>query len=185
MPRKKPVVHKLAVAAVVCQTCSANEAKREATMISPTTYKDNHWSALASAVFFVGYLLFGKKIRQSVANTSYSVVIYLTASLFFGATALLQNYQFTDYPGTTWLAIGASILLPTLLGHALFTYLMKFMNINLMTCGKLIEPAISSITAYFLFAEHLSDNTVVAFFLMSTAIVILFYPVIRQSLLDR
>jgi drug/metabolite transporter (DMT)-like permease len=143
------------------------------------------WSALASAVFFVGYLLFGKKIRQSVANTSYSVVIYLTASLFFGATALLQNYQFTDYPTTTWLAIGASILLPTLLGHALFTYLMKFMNINLMTCGKLIEPAISSITAYFLFAESLNDNTVVAFFLMSTAIIILFYPVIRQSLLDR
>lgn len=139
------------------------------------------WAALASAVFFVGYLLSGKKIRQNIANTSYSMVIYFTASLFFALTAWLQSYQFTDYPTTTWLAIGASILLPTLLGHALFTYLMKFMNINLMTCGKLIEPAISSITAYFLFAEHLHDNTVLAFFLMSGAVVVLFYPVIRKS----
>lgn len=134
------------------------------------------FSALISAIFFTVYLLTGKKVRSQFANTEYSSIIYLIASLCFGLFGLSKGIQFTNYGTQTWIAIGASIILPTLLGHALFTYLMKFMNVNLMTCGKLIEPAISSAIAFLLFQEKLKTNTLVAFFLTSIAVLFLFLP---------
>lgn len=134
------------------------------------------FSALISAIFFTVYLLTGKKVRSHFANTEYSSIIYFVASLCFGLFGLSQGIQFTNYGLQTWLSIGASIILPTLLGHALFTYLMKFMNVNLMTCGKLIEPAISSAIAFLLFHEELKSNTLLAFLLTSIAVLFLFLP---------
>ncbi len=134
------------------------------------------FSALISAVFFTGYLLTGKKVRVQLANTEFSSIIYFVAALCFGLFGFSKSIDFIHYPLQTWLAILASIILPTLLGHALFTYLMKFMNVNMMTCGKLIEPAISSGVAFILFQEELKLNTIYAFILTSAAVLFLFLP---------
>lgn len=133
-------------------------------------------SALASALFFSGYLLTAKRSRMSFGNSTYSCLLYILTALFFGISGWSQGLDFLHYPLKTWVAIGGTVLLPTLLGHALFSYLMQFMNLNLMTCGKLIEPVISALTAYFIFAEAPGLHTYIAFILTAIGILILFFP---------
>lgn len=133
-------------------------------------------SALFSAVFYSIYVLFGKKARQSVSNFSYSVVIYFIAAILFGLAGVSKGVNMVDWPLRSWLGIAGTIILPTFLGHFLFGYLLKHMNVNLMTCGKLMEPILSSILAYFIFSEAIKPQAIVAFAFTSTAVLILFFP---------
>lgn len=133
-------------------------------------------SALISGFLYASYILSAKRSRKLISNSSYSSILFLLTGLIFGAIAFLKNLNFTQYPTQTWLAILGTVILPTLLGHALFSYLINKMNISLMTCGKLIEPIISSFSAYFLFKETPTSGSYFAFFLTSLSVLILFFP---------
>lgn len=132
--------------------------------------------ALLSSILFSAFLLTGKKARQKTDNLSYSAVIYLGSSILFALTALIGGRSFVDYGTETWLSIAGLVILPTFLGHALFTWLMASMNINLMSCGKLVEPILSAIAAYFAFGEQLRRESFTAFVFTAAAIIVLFSP---------
>lgn len=140
------------------------------------THVSGDVSALISAILFSGYLLSTKKARRSFSNATFSCLLYFFTSLFFGFSGLAKSLNFTDYPAITWWSIAGTVLLPTLLGHAVMSYLMNSMNLNLMTCGKLIEPVLSAVAAYFIFSEIPSPRTALAFALTATAVFILFFP---------
>jgi drug/metabolite transporter (DMT)-like permease len=108
-------------------------------------------ASLFSAILYSGYLLTGRRVRSKFSN-------------------------FFNHPAITWWAILGTIVFPTLLGHAIFTYLLKEMNINLMSCGKLIEPVLSSIAAWLLFNEELKNHTFIAFAFTASSILIMFVP---------
>lgn len=133
-------------------------------------------SALFSAIFFSGYLLASKKARLHMNTEQFTGSIYLWASALFLIFGLSQGVRMTDYPDWTWMAIAAHILFPTLLGHVLFTHLLKYFNINWMSCGKLLEPGFSALIAYFAFRETLRPETSFAFVFFAISVVILFSP---------
>lgn len=143
-------------------------------------------SALASAFLFAIYLITGKKARLKMSNSSYAILQYGICGFFFLLTSLLTGKNFIEgYSMISWLSVAGLILVPTFLGHFLFSSVMNRMNLAVMTCGKLIEPIFASFIAYFLFAEEVSMMTYVAFFLTSLAIINLFWPQIRTSLYDQ
>lgn len=133
-------------------------------------------SAVASAAFFAGYLLTGKGARRQLSNGTYTVVMYFTTGLLFGLAGALQQMDFIHWPSNTWLGIAGTILLPTLLGHALFSWLMNSMNINLMTCGKIVEPVMAAAIAWLAFGEEVTLAAASSFILTGVAVVVLFFP---------
>ena len=135
-----------------------------------------NWSALVSAAFYSGYILSGNRARQDLPNLSYTWLVYLIAAILFFLTGTIRHISWTTYPQITWFAILGTVIFPTLLGHALITYLLKFININWLSCGKLTEPAMSAFIAYLLFSEIPSKETYLAFALTGAAILILFVP---------
>ncbi len=132
--------------------------------------------ALISGAFYSAYILTGKKARQHISTSLYGGINYTLVGLLFLITGLGKSLEWTHYPSTTWIAIGALIVIPTLLGHALFSFLLSHLNVNSMSCGKLIEPIIASVMAFLLFGENLSQQAIPAFFLTATAVLILFFP---------
>ncbi len=134
-------------------------------------------AALVSAALFSGYLITGKKARMTLPNSDYTFIAYLITAILFGGSALAQSANFTDYGSMTWLAILLSVVFPTLMGHVLFSYLMKRMNLNFMSCGKLLEPALSAVMAYLIFHEELTASAIWAFAFAALAVLILFLPV--------
>ncbi|HPI41401.1 MAG TPA: DMT family transporter, partial [Pseudobdellovibrionaceae bacterium] len=82
-------------------------------------------SALLSAFLFAVYALISKHVRKNVDNLVFAATVYLITSLCFGLNGLSQQQNFWGYSTTDLITLAASILIPTLLGHALFTYLLN------------------------------------------------------------
>jgi len=132
--------------------------------------------AIVAAVFYAAYLIAVKKNSSKFSNLNSTIWMYLSTALCFLITIIFQGHSFTNYPSNTWLGILGLILLPSLCGHFLFTWLLGKLNINLMSCGKLLEPPLSVLTAYFLFLQPLNLSHLQAFIFSAASLLILFWP---------
>ncbi|WP_409477675.1 DMT family transporter [Pseudobdellovibrio sp. HCB154] len=137
-------------------------------------------AALVSAFFYALYMLTSKKARLHMANNDFSLIQYSTCALMFAIAVLSTDAPMTGFDAISWWSVLGLIIFPTFLGHMSFTYLVKHMNLGLMSCGKLIEPIIATIFAYFLFNEHLGSNAIYAFILTGVSVLILFWPTINK-----
>ncbi len=142
--------------------------------------RSGDFAALLSALFFSGYILTGKKSRHSMSTEQYTWIIYLMTAVFFGGAGLIKGVEWLDYPLKTWLAIAATVIFPTLLGHVLITHLLQYFNINFLSCGKLAEPIMSAIVAYFVFGELLNTKIVLAFSCTAIGVGALVYPYLKS-----
>ncbi|MBC7753892.1 MAG: DMT family transporter [Moraxellaceae bacterium] len=140
-------------------------------------------SALISALFYAAYMLSGKKARQSFSNQVYSTYQFMTCAVFFLLASLLSNHSFIEgYTSISWLAVMGLVILPTFLGHFILNHLVNSINLAVLSCGKLIEPILASIMAYFIFQESLTSSFYVPFALTSVSVMILFWPQIKNFL---
>jgi drug/metabolite transporter (DMT)-like permease len=136
---------------------------------------DGKVAALVSGALYSLYILSGKKARLEIENSQLTLLVYTITALLFLGSALYVGLPMTDYPSHSWVAIGLLIVVPTFCGHWIFTYLLKHMNINFMSSGKLAEPALAAVTAFFVFGETLNSNTIIAFGFTLVAILVLIF----------
>ncbi len=132
-------------------------------------------AALASGALYSIYALLSKRSRKAMNNWNFSIGIYFVCALCFLATAQTMSTPLAGYSSGAWLALLGTIFIPTFLGHSLFSYLMNHLNINWMSCGKLLEPTISAFVAFLVFRELVNIDTVLAFFFTSAAVLFLFF----------
>ncbi len=132
--------------------------------------------ALLSAVFFSCYMLTGKSARLHYTNWVYASGQYIVCAILFLAVALINQEHFLGYDEMSWIAVAGLVLVPTFFGHFISTYLVGYLDLNLMSFGKLIEPVMAAGIAYFIFHEKLTEQAIVAFILTGLALLVLFVP---------
>lgn len=137
-------------------------------------------SALVSAFFYAAYMLTSKKARLHMENSDFSFIQYGTCAALFLIFALATQAPMTGFDAVSWWSVLGLIILPTFLGHMTFTFLVKNMNLGIMSCGKLIEPIFATIFAYFIFGEHLGRHAIYAFILTGVSVFILFWPTFQK-----
>lgn len=130
-------------------------------------------AAFGAALFYSLYLLSGQQVRTQISNPVFTASIYGITCLCFLLTTAARGVDFFNYPAITWYSVAGLIIIPTLLGHTLLTYLLKHFNINWLSIGKLGEPVIASITAFALFDQKLGWVSVTAFTLTGASLLIL------------
>jgi drug/metabolite transporter (DMT)-like permease len=140
-------------------------------------------ASLLSAILFAGYMLSGKKARRHFDNELYAFGQYLICAVCFAICIGFTEHPLAGYDTVSWVAVAGLVLMPTFFGHFTFTYLVHFMDLSTMTCGKLIEPVIASLIAVFLFSEKLSAQAPFAFILTSAAVLLLFVPQLYKQLI--
>lgn len=133
-------------------------------------------SSFFSAILYALYMLTGKKARIYFDNKFYAFLQYAVCGLCFLLLTLQNGTPLTGYDNISWLALLGLIALPTFFGHFSLTYLVQYMNLSVMTCGKLIEPVMASIIAAIVFKESLSENAPIAFLMTALAVLLLFSP---------
>ncbi len=138
--------------------------------------------ALISAFAYAAYMLTSKKARISLQNSEYALIQYSLTALCFGAVCVYNQPQMINYSAISWVSVLGLVLLPTFLGHFALTYLVQFMPLAPMTCGKLLEPIIASVMAWFLFHEKLGANAYLAFSFTGLSVVLLFWPQLKKYL---
>lgn len=142
-------------------------------------------SAVFSAITYSFYILTSRKARQDQNNLTFSAKLFAVTGILFLILMLYKTPTVSEtwnLPVNSWLAILGTILIPTYLGHFVFIYLLKHLDINWMSCGKMLEPAMSAATAYIFFQEKVTSSTMLAFMCTLLATVFLiFSPKEKQS----
>ena len=130
-------------------------------------------SAFASALFFAVYFLLSQKCRKTLTNSFFSGMMYLFCAAFFFIIMAINQSNWVHYPQNTWLGILGQVIFSTLLGHAMISYLMKHLDVTWMATGKLSEPIMAALIAYWTFGETISVYGSFAFVLTGASLFLL------------
>lgn len=109
--------------------------------------------ALLGAVTVTAYWLIGQYVRQNISLFAYTLVVYTITSLLLVGYDLVFGYNLTGYPLTDWGWFFCLALVPTLLGHSIFNWIIKWLNTTTISMGILGEPVGTAILAYFILGE--------------------------------
>ncbi|NQU68796.1 MAG: DMT family transporter [Candidatus Marinimicrobia bacterium] len=110
-------------------------------------------SALTSSFWISITYLITEKVRRTTGTLSYSRSLYLWAAVLLFVTALIFDtsvFSFTSMEFTGLLLIG---LIPTVFGHSLLYYSLRFVSPSIVASVPLGEPVIASVLAMMIFNE--------------------------------
>lgn len=109
--------------------------------------------ALLGAVTVTGYWLVGQYVRQHMSSFSYTLVVYSATSVILVTYDLALGYPLVGYPAQDWGWFFCLALFPTLLGHSIFNWVIKWLSTTTISMGILGEPIGTAILAYFILGE--------------------------------
>jgi drug/metabolite transporter (DMT)-like permease len=92
-------------------------------------------AALAGAV----YTAAGERVRSTTSTTTYTAVCYGVCTGLLLVVCLAGRVPLSGYPTTAWLAIGALVIGPQLLGHSMFSYALRRVSATTVSVLYLLE----------------------------------------------
>lgn len=133
-------------------------------------------AGLASAATFSGYILCGRTVRRRLDNAVFAAAASGVCAVLFLGCGAAKGSAWTGYPPSFWAAVLALAVVVSIGGHALFTHLLETFDVNVLSCAKLLEPALAAVTARVLFGEALSWRTAWAFSFVAASVLVLLLP---------
>jgi drug/metabolite transporter (DMT)-like permease len=112
--------------------------------------------ALLGAATVTGYFLIGQYVRKAMSLSAYTLIVYTVTSLFLVGYDLLLGIPLTGYPWADWGWFFCLALFPTLLGHSIFNWAIKWLSTSTISMSILGEPVGTAILAYFILGEVLN-----------------------------
>ena len=129
--------------------------------------------ALMGAFFVSFYLIFGKiSQQQGLKISSYSVIVYTTASILLFPLPFIFGSGYTNYPYPVYFYVALMALFSQLIGHTSINWSVRWLPPTLVTLAILFEPIGASFLGFILFQEIPSSLVLIG------AIIILFGVII-------
>lgn len=117
--------------------------------------------ALAASLFAASYLFIGRSLRKKVDYFSYIYVVYTYAALFLGLFVLIRGLPFRGYGQINYLYFLGLALGPTLIGHSVLNYSVRFVPTTIVSLSILGEPIFTTILAWWILGEGITMVTVI------------------------
>ena len=109
--------------------------------------------ALAGAACMAVYTMIGKVCRKQLTTTSYTFLVYCSASFTVAAILLCTHTPLAGYEPVNWAAALGMAVFCTLLGHSVFSWGLKYESAAFISTVKLLEPVFAGILGLLLFGE--------------------------------
>lgn len=109
--------------------------------------------ALCSAFCMAVYTMIGSVCRKRISTTAYTFLVYLTATVTVTIVTLASGVPLTGYAPLNWLTALGLAVFPTLLGHSVFSWGLKYLPAAFISTAKLLEPVLASMLGWILFRE--------------------------------
>lgn len=135
--------------------------------VSGTALKGDFLSLLGTIAVAI-HMLLGQSLRSGLSAFSYNFWVFFVAASSLAIYNLANGHAFGGYAASEWGIFLLLAIVPTLFGHYLFNWLLKYMNATTVSMGVLGEPVFSSLLAWMLLGESLSALQ------MSAGVVIIF-----------
>jgi len=138
------------------QSCSVQSGYLQCPPFGEFIQADNFTGnllALVGAWMATGYMLIGRRLRSSLALTSYIYVVYGVAAVTLLAMVAITGEKMVGYPSQSYLYCLALALIPQLLGHSSYNWALKYLSAVYVSVSLLGEPIGSTIMALLILKE--------------------------------
>jgi drug/metabolite transporter (DMT)-like permease len=126
--------------------------------------------AFLGAVAVTGYLLIGRQVRQRMSAIAYSVVVYSAATVALLIAALAWGSPLTGFaPGNWWVFVALAVF-PTIFGHTLFNWALKYLPASVISVNILGEPVGATLLAWLIWGTAPGPVTLLGGFLLLVGI---------------
>ncbi len=109
--------------------------------------------ALMGAIFAAVYLIIGRRLRANLDNLSYIFPVYSIAAIVLLIMSLYSGENLSDYSLNTWLIFLLLALIPTIVGHSLYNWLLKYVPAHMVAMTILGEPIGATLLAILFFSQ--------------------------------
>jgi drug/metabolite transporter (DMT)-like permease len=106
----------------------------------------------------------------------FAFAMSIVVGLSFFLTASARGVVLGPYPSNFWLGVVGLVAFVSIGGHAVFTHLLNEIDVNALSCAKLLEPALAAAGAALFLKEGLSPRTLCAFALVTSAVLLILLP---------
>ena len=120
----------------------------------------NIYAILCSLCIAISFLI-AEKVRKTEGTIEYTRMLYGAAALTIFVIGSFYTKTFIITEKTEILGFIFLALIPTIFGHNIFYYCVKFTTPTIVGTVPLGEPIFASIMAFFLFNELISLNTAI------------------------
>ncbi|MHC8522912.1 DMT family transporter [Rossellomorea sp. H39__3] len=110
--------------------------------------------ALVACALVTGYLLFGQTIRKRLSLMTYTYIVYAMSAAVLFIYSVVKGDSFYPYAGEEWVYFLLLAVIPTLLGHTLFNWSLKWLSTSTISMAILFEPVGAAILAYWLYPRR-------------------------------
>jgi drug/metabolite transporter (DMT)-like permease len=116
--------------------------------------------AFLGAGALAAYLLIGRDTRRHLNNVAYSVPVYGICALILCLLALVGGQSLTAVQPKDVLIFLALALVPTLAGHLLYNWTLRYLQAAVVSASFLGEPVFAALFAWPLLGQPLAATTV-------------------------
>lgn len=109
--------------------------------------------AFSGAAFVAGYVLIGRNLRNHLSVTTYTFLVYGVASVCLLVFNLLGGQRLYPYPAADWVWFLALAVVPTIMGHNVFNWALRYVKAAVVSVSVLGEPVGASVLACLIFHE--------------------------------
>lgn len=107
------------------------------------------------------HMLAGQSLVRKIPSSIYNFFIFLIGGLVLFIYNIFNNVSLVDYPSNDWIIFILLALIPNVLGHVLFNWLLKYVSATTISMSILGEPVGAIILAYFLLGEYVTTTQVI------------------------
>ncbi|MEH7237323.1 DMT family transporter [Bacillus sp. JJ1562] len=126
--------------------------------------------AIVSCMMITAYLLFGQTVLKRLTLVAYTFVVYSFSTITLFLYVVILKYPLGGYAGQDWMYFLLLAILPTLLGHNLFNWSLKWVSTSTISVSILFEPVGAAILAYFILSEQILLTQVIGGFIILVGI---------------
>ncbi|MGI6491282.1 MAG: DMT family transporter [Pelotomaculum sp.] len=109
--------------------------------------------AFSGAFMVALYVLIGRSLRVRLSLFPYVFLVYSTAGLFLLLSNLALGNPLYPYPFSDWIWFLALAVVPTIGGHTVFNWALRYVKAAVVSVSILGEPVGATILAFFIFQE--------------------------------
>jgi len=115
--------------------------------------------ALAASLCIALVFLISEKVRQSTPTIIYCRHLFMWAAITLAAISILGNKSLFHFSKIDFFLFFLLGLFPSIFGHVVFNYFIKYFPPSVIISIPLGEPFIASLAAFLFFAEQPLPNT--------------------------
>lgn len=112
--------------------------------------------ALIACALITANFMFGQTVRQRLSLITYTFVVYSISTITLLLYVLVKQEPLIPYGTSDWIYFILLALVPTLLGHTLFNWSLKYLSTSTISMAILFEPVGAAVLAYFLLQEMIT-----------------------------